>query len=91
MGAALLHQAKGKEYMTALTRIYLIGALALGFLAGMILELIIDARTIRELQEDNRRLRLLNQQITEKQDRVEVIEINDNRKDAPVQNYFKPF
>ena len=77
--------------MTALTRIYLIGALALGFLAGMILELIIDARTIRELQEDNRRLRLLNQQITEKQDRVEVIEINDNRKDAPVQNYFKPF
>ena len=77
--------------MTALTLIYLIGALALGFLAGMILELIIDAQTIRELQEDNRRLRLLNQQITEKQDRVEVIEINDNRKDAPVQNYFKPF
>lgn len=77
--------------MNSLTLIYLIGALALGFLAGMILELIIDAQTIRELQEDNRRLRLLNQQITEKKDRVEVIEINDNRKDAPVQNYFKPF
>lgn len=77
--------------MTALTLIYLIGALALGFLAGMILELIIDAQTIRELQEDNRRLRLLNQQVTNQKDRVEVIEINDNRKDAPVQNYFKPF
>lgn len=77
--------------MTALTLIYLIGALALGFLAGMILELIIDARTIRDLQDDNRRLRLLNQHITENKDRVEVIEINDNRKDAPVQNYFKPF
>jgi hypothetical protein len=57
----------------------------------MILELIIDARTIRDLQEDNRRLRLLNQHITENKDRVEVIEINDNRQDAPVQNYFKPF
>ena len=77
--------------MNALTQIYLIGALALGFLAGMILELIIDARTIRDLQDDNRRLRLLNQHITENKDRVEVIEINDNRKDAPVQNYFKPF
>ena len=91
MGAALLHQAKGKECMNSLTLIYLIGALALGFLAGMILELIIDAQTIRELQEDNRRLRLLNQQVTNQKDRVEVIEINDNRKDEPVQNYFKPF
>lgn len=77
--------------MNGLTLIYLIGALALGFLAGMILELIIDAQTIRELQEDNRRLRLLNQQVTNQKDRVEVIEINDNRKDAPVKNYFQPF
>ena len=77
--------------MTALTSIYLIGALALGFLSGMILELIIDARTIRELQDSNRRLRLLNEDIANKQERVEVIEINDNRQDTPVTNYFKPF
>ena len=78
--------------MNGLTIIYIIGALALGFLFGMILELMIDARTIREMQDENRRLRLLNQHIAnQEKDRVEVIEINDNRQAAPVKNYFQPF
>ena len=74
--------------MNGLTIIYIIGALAVGFLFGMILELIIDAKTIRELQDDNRRLRLLNEQISREQ-KVEVIEINDNR--AQPESYFTPF
>ena len=54
----------------------------------MILELIIDSKTIRELQEDNHRLRLLNEQISAERD-VKVIEINDNR--AQPESYFTPF
>lgn len=78
--------------MNGLQIVYIIGALALGFLFGMILELMLDAGTIRDLQDDNRRLRLSIQQITKQEkDRVEVIEINDNRQNAPVTNYFKPF
>ena len=74
--------------MNGLTIIYIIGALAVGFLFGMILELIIDSRTIRELQEDNHRLRLLNEQISAEKN-VEIIEINDNR--AQPESYFTPF
>ena len=74
--------------MNGLTIIYIIGALAVGFLLGMILELIIDSKTIRELQEDNHRLRLLNEQISAERD-VKVIEINDNR--AQPESYFTPF
>lgn len=74
--------------MNGLTIIYIIGALAIGFLFGMILELIIDAKTIRELQDDNHRLRLLNEQISREQT-VEIIEINDNR--AQPESYFAPF
>lgn len=74
--------------MNGLTIIYIIGALAVGFLFGMILELIIDSKTIRELQEDNHRLRLLNEQISAEKN-VEIIEINDNR--AQPESYFTPF
>lgn len=74
--------------MNGLTIIYIIGALAVGFLLGMILELIIDSKIIRELQEDNHRLRLLNEQISAERD-VKVIEINDNR--AQPESYFTPF
>ena len=74
--------------MNGLTIIYIIGALAIGFLFGMILELIIDSKTIRELQEDNHRLRLLNEQISAERD-VKIIEINDNR--AQPESYFTPF
>lgn len=48
----------------------------------------LDASTIRELQDDNRRLRLLNDQIVKEKD-VKVIEINDNR--AEPESYFTPF
>ena len=74
--------------MNGLTIIYIIGALAVGFLFGMILELIIDSKTIRELQEDNHRLKLLNEQISAEKN-VEIIEINDNR--AQPESYFAPF
>ena len=59
-----------------------------GFDVLVTLELIIDSRTIRELQEDNHRLRLLNEQISAEKN-VEIIEINDNR--AQPESYFTPF
>ena len=52
--------------MNALEIIYIVGALAIGFLMGMILELFLEVQTIRELQDDNRRLRLLNAEIEPK-------------------------
>ena len=60
----------------------------MGCLIGLIIEMALDARTIRELQDDNRRLRLLNDQIVKEKD-VKVIEINDNR--AEPESYFTPF
>lgn len=67
--------------MNALTIIYIIGALALGFIFGMILELCLEVRTIRELQDDARRLRLLNADLEKKlkeDHNVEVFEICDS-------------
>lgn len=60
----------------------------MGCLIGLIIEMTLDAGTIRELQDDNRRLRLLNDQIV-KEKNVKVIEINDNR--AEPESYFTPF
>lgn len=60
--------------MNALQIIYIVGALAIGLLSGMILELFLEARTIRELQDDNRRLRELNNHL-EKNQKVEVYEV----------------
>ena len=60
----------------------------MGCLIGLIIEMALDASTIRELQDDNRRLRLLNDQIVKEKD-VKVIEINDNR--AEPESYFAPF
>lgn len=60
----------------------------MGCLIGLIIEMALDASTIRELQDDNRRLRLLNDQIVKEKD-VKVIEINDNR--AEPESYFTPF
>lgn len=56
------------------------GALALGLIFGMILELMIDAETIRNLQDHNRTLRieLVEAKRAIKKASVEVIEINDN-------------
>ena len=59
--------------MNLLTIIYLFGAVAVGFVAGMIVELSIDAETIRSLKAENRKLALMNEQ--KKADVVEVINI----------------
>lgn len=64
--------------MNALEIIYLMGALAVGFIFGLIVELMIDAQTIRELQEKNRKLTLENTQLR-REAKHEVIEIVDNR------------
>lgn len=77
--------------MTALSTIFIIGVVALSFLMGMILELALDDKAIRELQHDNNRLRLEIEQLQNNKTKPEIIEINDNRANAPVQNYFRPF
>ena len=56
----------------------MIGALAIGLLIGMIIELFIDAETIRELQRKNEKLSLENEQLRREAPH-EVIEIVDNR------------
>lgn len=60
--------------MNALEIIYLCGAMAVGFIAGMIVELMIDAQTIRELQEHNRKLKL---ELAQSRKQPEIIEITD--------------
>lgn len=77
--------------MNMLTMIYIFGAAAVGLLIGMIVELMLDAKTIRELQDDNRRLRLEERDL-ELQNRqlkkIEVIEITDKTVDVEnVPNY----
>ena len=75
--------------MNALTIIYIVGALAIGALAGMIIELGIDNDTIRALREANDRLTLENEALRSEAPR-EVVEIID-RRDVDVTNYLKPF
>ena len=48
----------------------------MGFLIGMIVELFIDAETVRDLQDHDRKLRLENAQLRN-EIKHEVIEIND--------------
>ena len=76
--------------MTALTVIYIIGALAVGFLIGMILELVIDAQTIRELQEDNRRVKMELEMIQKEKKQPQTVEILD-RRSIETGNLFTPF
>ena len=64
--------------MNGLGIIYCIGAAAVGLLIGMIIELIIDTDTIRDLQEHNHKLKLENAQLR-REVKHEVIEIVDNR------------
>ena len=64
--------------MNGLTVIYIIGAIALGVLIGMIVELILDNQTIMELREKNRKLTMENIQLR-REAKHEVIEIIDNR------------
>jgi regulator of replication initiation timing len=53
-------------------------ALAIGFMFGIIVELMFDTTTIRELQTRNHKLRLENETLR-KEAKHEVIEIVDNR------------
>ena len=68
--------------MNALEIIYLIGALAVGTVMGMVIEMMIDAGTIRDLQAENRKLRLMNSQLAKE---PEIIEIVDNRQSKDIQ------
>ena len=68
--------------MNALEIIYLIGALAVGLIMGMVVEMMIDAGTIRDLQAHNRKLRLENAQLRKE---PEIIEIVDNRQTKDVE------
>lgn len=63
--------------MNLLTIIYMIGCLAVGLIAGMIIELMIDAQTVRDLKTHNRKLQLENAQLRQEA-KYEVIEIVDN-------------
>ena len=56
------------------------GIAAVGFLVGVIVELCIDTDTIRSLQDQNHKLKLVNEQLR-KQTKQEVIEIVDKTVD----------
>ena len=75
--------------MNALTIIYIVGALAVGALAGMIIELGIDNDTIRALREANDRLTLENEELRQKAP-AQVVEILD-RKSVEAGRLFDPF
>ena len=74
-----------------LTVIYVIGASAVGFLVGIIVEVAIDAEQIRTLNAKISKLEMENQALID--GKTEVIEIVDNRKqDGNVyHDYFNPF
>ncbi len=64
--------------MNLLEIIYYLGVGAACLIVGMVVEMFIDNKAIMDLQEDNRKLRLENEQL-KKEAKHEVIEIVDNR------------
>lgn len=64
--------------MNLLEIIYYIGVGAVCFIAGMVVEMFIDNKAIMDLQDDNRKLRLENEQL-KTEAKHEVIEIIDRR------------
>lgn len=68
--------------MTALTIIYSVGALGLGFLIGMSVQAFIDSDQMRKLIKRNDRLKLENEALMNGQ--TEVIEIVDKRQSDEV-------
>lgn len=64
--------------MNLLEIIYYIGVGAVCFIAGMVVEMFIDNKVIMDQQEDNRKLRLENEQL-KAEAKHEVIEIIDRR------------
>ena len=64
--------------MNLLNIFYCIGSLAIGAIIGLVIEYMIDLGIVRDLQNENRKLRLENAQL-QKEVKVERIEIVDNR------------
>lgn len=64
--------------MNLLDIIYYLGVGAVCLIAGMALEMFLDNKVIRELQDDIRKLRLENEQL-QRESEHEVVEIVDNR------------
>lgn len=64
--------------MNLLDIIYYLGVGAVCLIAGMALEMFLDNKVIRELQDDIRKLRLENEQL-QGESKHEVVEIVDNR------------
>lgn len=62
--------------------IYLIGALAIGFLLGLVFEYFIDVKMVQDAQKENKilRLKLAEAKKTQKVEHIQTIEIIDNRK-----------
>lgn len=75
--------------MDLTTIIYLIGALALGFLLGTVFEVFVDTKQFRSLNNRIDRLKMENEAL--RQGKTEVIEIIDNRTDTETDDYFRPF
>ena len=73
-----------------LTVIYCIGAAAVGFMFGLIVELFIDAEQVNRLSKSVEKLTLENIQLKQEA-KHEVIEIVDNRTVPADQNYFRKF
>lgn len=72
--------------------IYFLGAVAIGVFMGVVLEYFIDVGLMRELQDENRtlRMKLAEARKTRKVEHVQTLEIIDNRTSNP-DNLFKPF
>lgn len=64
--------------MNGLQIIFMVFTGVVGVLIGMIVELIVDSKTITDLQDKNRKLKLENEQLR-RAAKHEVIEIVDNR------------
>lgn len=72
--------------------IYLIAALIVGLFMGVVLEYFIDVGIIRDLQNENKalRMKLAEAKKTRKVEHVETLEIIDHRASNP-DNLFDPF
>lgn len=64
--------------MNGLQIVFMVFTGVVGALIGMIVELIVDSKTITDLQDKNRKLKLENEQLR-RAAKHEVIEIVDNR------------
>lgn len=74
--------------MNLLEIIYMVGAAAIGLIIGMVIEYVIDFQIVRDIQTENRKLRLENEQLKQEAKKagvpIEIIEIVDNRVGADV-------